>query len=79
MTARTLTRTRLAAGERAQAVERAAALYRAGHTIRCVAELTGRPWGTTRTFLADGGVTFRPRDLGSRCTADHEPVKATGQ
>jgi hypothetical protein len=49
----------------------AAALYAAGHTIRCIAELTGWPWSTVRGRLAAVGVPRRPQ--GSRCTADHHP------
>ncbi|MEU3160035.1 hypothetical protein ABZ753_21630 [Streptomyces griseoincarnatus] len=52
--------------------QKAAALYRAGHTIRCVAQAIGRPYTTTRDLLDEADVPFRPRGKASRCTANHE-------
>ncbi|MGW5123231.1 helix-turn-helix domain-containing protein [Streptomyces sp. NPDC004069] len=71
------TRHRFTATERATEREKAAAIYRAGHTILCVATQIGRPWGTTRGLLADADVAFRPRGKASRCTAPHSPVGST--
>ncbi|MFJ5151432.1 helix-turn-helix domain-containing protein [Streptomyces sp. NPDC088353] len=63
--------------ERIAAREKAAALYRAGHTIGCVATQIDRPYSTTRSLLADADVAFRPRGRSSRCTAPHSPVGST--
>ena len=57
------------AEERAAARQEAAALYRAGHTIRCVAGQIGRPWSTTRELLDAANVEFRRRGTG--CTGTH--------
>lgn len=39
--------------ERAAAQREATALYRQGHTIRCVSGVIGRPWSTVRSLLKD--------------------------
>ncbi|MFB7461238.1 helix-turn-helix domain-containing protein [Streptomyces sp. NPDC056188] len=65
------TRRRFTEGERTTLREKAADLYRAGHTIACVAGQIGVSWGTTRAFLAEADTAFRPRGHGSRCTPAH--------
>ena len=60
--------------ERIALRQQAAALYQAGHTVRCVAGQIDRPWTTTHELLEDADVTFRPR--GVRCTAGHLPQGA---
>lgn len=56
-------------GERESAQRRAADLYRAGHTIACVAVVVGRSWNTCRLLIEESGTPFRKR--GTRCTANH--------
>lgn len=56
-------------GERARDRSTAADLYRAGHTIACVAVVIGRSWNTARLLIEESGTPFRKR--GTRCTATH--------
>lgn len=55
--------------ERTAARQTAAAMYQAGHTIRCAAEAIGRSWTCTRNLLVEAGTQLRPRS--TRCTAAH--------
>lgn len=51
--------------------DRAAALYRAGHSTPCVARQLGMAWTSTRELLVAASVTFRRS--GTRCKPGLHP------
>ncbi|MGW1039859.1 helix-turn-helix domain-containing protein [Streptomyces sp. NPDC002547] len=70
ITPRRRTDRRFTEDERFTARERAAELYRAGHTIREVAAAIGRPYSTTRDLLTEADVVLRPSGTRSTANAD---------
>lgn len=46
----------------------AKASYEKGHSVRQIAEETGRSYGAIHRLLLDAGVTFRPRGNHRRAT-----------
>lgn len=58
--------------EREKLVQDLAKRYRSGESIRVIAEIAGRPYGTVHRWLAEAGVQMRPRG-GSR----QKPVPAS--
>lgn len=56
----------LTGADRVKISRRYKQLYDAGHSIRAIAEQTGRSYTQVHKLLDEAGVTFRPRGGGLR-------------